>query len=128
ANAAIAHSTMNMAGMSQHMVVLPAGQGALPNVSVSISDSAFTPSSITIAPGTTVTWTNNGTRRHRVRDINHQYFDSSDLQPGKSFSYTFNNNGTCNYRDERDEFTGVVIVSGNPGSTPTSAPTGTRGS
>jgi plastocyanin len=94
---------------------------------ISITDSAFVPSSITVNPGTRVTWTNNGTQRHRVRDISHVLFDSDDLQPGQSFSYTFCNSGTYNYEDSRSGFTGVVIVSGStgtgtPGATGTTTP------
>src|SRR5688500_2769512 len=65
------------------------GNNPTNNVSISITDSSFNPSSVTVSPGTQVTWTNNGTRRHRVRDVDHNFFDSDDLEPGESFSYTF---------------------------------------
>jgi plastocyanin len=95
------------------------------NAAISITDSSFNPSSITVAPATRVTWTNNGTRRHRVRDINHVLFDSDDLQPGQSFSYVFCTPGTYEYEDARDGFRGVVIVSGTPPTgTVTAQPTG----
>ncbi len=50
-----------------------------PTAAVSITDSAFVPSTLTVSAGTQVTWTNDGTRRHRVRDVNHNLFDSDDL-------------------------------------------------
>jgi plastocyanin len=109
-----------------------AGHAPTADVSVSISDSSFNPATITIDPGTRVTWTNNGSNRHRVRDAGHNLFDSDDLNPGQSFSYIFNTPGTIQYLDERDGFTGTVIVSGTPpsttpGTTGTAQTTGTPG-
>lgn len=102
-----------------------AGHHSAANVAVSISDSSFNPSSVTINPGDSVTWTNNGTSRHRVRDTAHNLFDSDDLNPGQSFTFTFTNSGTVPYRDERNGFTGVVNVTGTPGPTGTAGATGT---
>ncbi len=104
-----------------------AGHQAASNVAVSISDSSFNPNPVTINPGDSITWTNNGTRRHRVRDAAHNLFDSSDLNPGQSFSFTFNQSGTIPYLDERDGFTGTINVTGTPGPTGTAGTTGTPG-
>ena len=46
---------------------------------ISILSNGFQPSSITVAAGTSVTWTNNAGDRARIRDINHVLFDSDDL-------------------------------------------------
>jgi plastocyanin len=42
------------------------GAGGLPGASISITDNAFTPASVTVTPGSAVTWTNNGGNQHTV--------------------------------------------------------------
>lgn len=42
------------------------GAGGLPGASISITDNVFTPGSVTVTPGSTVTWTNNGGNPHTV--------------------------------------------------------------
>jgi plastocyanin len=65
---------------------------------VAIARSGFVPERITITVGDTVTWTNNDTaRRSVVSDIG--LFASGILQPGQSFSFTFDRAGTFRYRD-----------------------------
>jgi plastocyanin len=107
-------------------------------VGVTIDESGFHPATVTICPGATVTWTNTGTGRHRVRDVEHNLFDSDDLYPGQSFSYVFAGPGSYPYEDTRSSARGLVVVSGTPGSatpaasgtpavTGTPAPTGTPG-
>ena len=54
----------------------------------------FNPTSLTINPGTRVTWTNVGNDRARVRDVAHVFLDSGDLDPGQTFSFTFCVSGT----------------------------------
>jgi len=50
-----------------------------------------------ITLGTTVTWTNNDTGMvHTVTAVDGS-FDSAILQPGQSFSYTFNDPGDFEY-------------------------------
>ena len=90
------------------------------NVGVAINDSGFTPATLTVDPGTRITWTNTGSSRHRVRDINHVLFDSGDLSSGQQFSYTFCVSGTYLYEDSRSSAQGTITVSGT-------AATGTPG-
>src|SRR4051794_4168179 len=71
------------------------------NVAITVNESGFNPASITVAAGTRVTWTNTGSQRHRIRDINHNLFDSDDIYNGQTFSYTFCNGGTFYYEDSR---------------------------
>jgi plastocyanin len=77
-------------------------------VSISISPGAFVPGDVTVNPGTQVTWTNNTGDRARVRDSQHNLFDSDDLNPGQSFSYTFVTPGVITVVEEREDFTGIV--------------------
>lgn len=63
---------------------------------VAISGFAFAPATITIAVGTTVTWTNNDSVAHTVSHRNN-LFDSGSLSKGSTFSYTFNQGGTFEY-------------------------------
>ena len=65
-------------------------------VGVSIVDFAFNPSDLTIAAGTTVTWTNNGTFQH-TSTSDAGLWDSGTLNTGQSFAYTFNTPGIYTY-------------------------------
>lgn len=62
--------------------------------SISIENFAFSPVSIKVKLGTTVTWTNNDSAPHQIKS---DTFNSDRLGNGQSFSYTFNNIGTFNY-------------------------------
>ena len=62
---------------------------------INIQSFAYTPSPVSINIGDTVTWTNHDGATHSTTDNNNAW--ASDLSPGNSFSYTFNNPGTYNY-------------------------------
>lgn len=65
---------------------------------VSINNFIFSPSSITVKKGTTVTWTNNDSVSHTVTEMDGQTgLDSGTLEHGKSYSFTFNSLGTFKY-------------------------------
>ena len=68
----------------------PAGQ------SVSISGFAFSPATLTVSVGTTVTWTNNDSTTHTVTSDSGA-FSSGNLANGKIYSYTFTTAGTYAY-------------------------------
>ncbi len=63
---------------------------------VSIANFAFSPDTLTVKAGTTVKWTNNDTTTHTVT-ADDTSFDSGNLDPGKSFSFTFKQAGTFSY-------------------------------
>lgn len=65
-------------------------------VSVAIKSSTFTPAIVEISKGTTVTWTNDDGVPHTVTSISGA-FDSGNLEPGKTYSYTFNQAGPFEY-------------------------------
>src|SRR4030042_449210 len=63
---------------------------------VSIQNMAFSPATLTVSAGTTVTWTNNDTTIHTVTS-NTGLFESVQMSKGSNFSYTFNHIGTFAY-------------------------------
>ena len=72
---------------------------ATPNsnkAAVTISGFAFSPQTLTVAKGTAITWTNKDSTTHTVTSDS-GIWDSGDLAPGKTFSYTFNQTGTFPY-------------------------------
>jgi plastocyanin len=72
---------------------------------------AFEPETLTVAPGTTVTWTNTGHNRHSVVSLENLFnshpectggpldpiADSKCMQVGESFQYTFTEPGLFSY-------------------------------
>jgi plastocyanin len=63
---------------------------------VEIKDFAFHPAQIEISTGTTVTWTNNDTVAHTATATDGT-FDSGILDPGASFTYTFDKPGSYDF-------------------------------
>ncbi|MDX1592450.1 MAG: plastocyanin/azurin family copper-binding protein [Balneolaceae bacterium] len=61
----------------------------------------FTPSNKEIERGTTITWKNESNEVHTVTSGSNRthdgLFDSGNISPGGTFSYTFSENGTFNY-------------------------------
>jgi LPXTG-motif cell wall-anchored protein len=64
--------------------------------SVTIADFQFTPSSISVNQGDTVTWTNNGPSAHSATAPDGS-FDTGIFPAGQSRSHTFNDAGTFSY-------------------------------
>ena len=65
-------------------------------VSVDIASFAFSQTSLTVSPGTTVVWTNKDSAPHTVTSDSGA-FDSGSLSQGQTFSKTFNDAGTFAY-------------------------------
>lgn len=65
--------------------------------SVSIKNFAYSPASMTVPVGTTVTWTNNDSVAHTVTSDSGKILDSGTIQPGQTFSFTFTKAGTYAY-------------------------------
>jgi plastocyanin len=77
---------------------------------VSISVSSYKPATITVAPGTTVTWTNNDPVVHTVTADDGSW-DSGNLSQGRTFSRTFDTAGTYTYHcTVHPWMVGTVIV------------------
>ncbi len=79
---------------------------------VSISGFAFSPASITVKAGTTVTWTNNDPFTHNVvGDSAPSGFGSSNFGNGQTYSFTFDTPGTYTYLCSiHPQMTGTVVV------------------
>jgi plastocyanin len=84
---------------------------------VAITDYQFTPPSITVKVGDTVTWTNNGPSKHTAT-ADDGSFDSGSLSAGQTFSHTFQTAGTFSYICTIHPFmkAQVVVQSGNSAS------------
>ena len=82
---------------------------AAPN-SVSIINMAFTPATITVTVGATVTWKNNDNMTHTVTADDNS-FDSGNIGTGSSFAKTFSTAGSFLYHCTiHPSMTGTVIV------------------
>ncbi len=78
-------------------------------------NTTFQPQEITVPAGTTVTWTNQDDVSHTVtsgpRDAPTNLFDSGDIAPGGTFSFTFTDPGTYEYHcSVHPGMDGTVIV------------------
>ncbi|WP_037570548.1 cupredoxin domain-containing protein [Phaeacidiphilus oryzae] len=111
----------------------PAAAGAAANssskhVQVAIKGYAFSPASLSVHVGDTVTWTNEDTAPHTVTTTSGpKQLSSPQLQKGQSWSYTFTTAGTYSYYcavhpDMKAKVT-VLPAAAQPSPTPTTAPT-----
>ncbi len=64
--------------------------------SVVIQDFAFSPATIVVRAGSTVTWTNQDVEQHTVTARDHS-FSSDAVESGKTFQWTFARAGTFEY-------------------------------
>lgn len=88
-----------------------------PAMAVSITTSgtfAFSPATITIKVGTTVTWTNTTSAPHTVTSDDGTTFDSGINTPiaanGGTFSFTFTKAGTFAYHCQIHPFMKAVVI------------------
>lgn len=87
----------------------PAGQSssapsdaptAIPSVAaptVAIVDNGFSPANLTVAAGTTVTWTNTGKRNHTVSTSDASFGSDGVMTSGATYEHTFATPGTFAY-------------------------------
>lgn len=104
--------------------------------SVTIADFDFTPATITVNQGDTVTWNNNGPTPHSAT-ANDGSFDTGILKKGQTSSHTFNQAGTFSYFCKPHPFMKATVVvqaaqsggggTGGSGSSDTSGSSGTSG-
>ena len=77
---------------------------------VDIGDSVFSPTTLSVSVGDTVTWRNADDRPHTVTS-NDGVFDSGNLDEGVGFSFTFSEPGTYTYRcDYHPEMQATIVV------------------
>lgn len=81
---------------------------------VRITATGFTPTSVSLAAGNAVKWTNRDTKNHQVV-ANNGAFASPIIAPGRSYTRVFNTSGTYRYHDGlHPSLTGRVVVTGPP--------------
>jgi plastocyanin len=77
---------------------------------IAIKNYTFVPPSVTVAAGTTVTWTNNDGFDHEITQ-NDAGFAGPDIKPGASFSHKYDKAGTYAYHcGIHNYMTGSVTV------------------
>jgi plastocyanin len=89
--------------------VSPAGAGGA-GAQVELSNFTFSPSSSTVKVGDKVTWTNKDSTTHTVT-ADDGSFDSGDLAPSATFSYTFSKAGSVPYHCKiHSSMKGTIVV------------------
>jgi len=83
-------STGNKTTQSTTSATTPGGSNVI------LSNFAFSPSTLTVAVGTTVTWTNKDASSHTVTSDT-GVFNSGGMSQNATYSYTFNTAGTFSY-------------------------------
>lgn len=77
---------------------------------VSMNDSMFTPESLTVKVGESVTWRNDGMTDHNIVSDD-DVFTTGVLAKGEEGSYTFTKEGTYSYHCSiHPEMTGTIVV------------------
>jgi plastocyanin len=69
---------------------------AIPSGAESLGNRAYSPDNLSVAVGSTVTWTNTDLVAH-TSTSDRSGWDSGTVQPGGRFSFTFQNAGTFAY-------------------------------
>jgi plastocyanin len=91
-----------------------AGPTLAASKTVNIYASGFSPTTVTITQGDTVTWVNRDSKDHQVLAAKGQ-FVSPILHHGSSYSFTFRAAGTYTYKDELyPKHTAKIVVKGLP--------------
>jgi amicyanin len=93
-------------------VILPSwAQNANKAIAISIDNFTFTPPTLTVKAGTTVTWTNRDDIPHGIASDNNAFTRSKALDTDDNFSFTFTTPGTYKYFCYvHPHMTGTVVV------------------
>jgi plastocyanin len=98
-------------GWAQNAPQPSAGAGA-----VSIDNFTFTPQTLTVKAGTTVTWTNRDDIPHGIASENNAFAKSKALDTDDRYSFTFTKPGTYKYFCYvHPHMTGTIVVETNNG-------------
>ena len=125
------YTTTNPATKAPGAAAPLAATGSAAAVSANIQNTSF-PATISVKPGTTVTWTNKDPFTHTVAADSGQAetFDSKTIAGGASFSMTFTKAGTFKYHcNIHSTMHGTVVVDAQATgvSTPDASKTGVPG-
>ncbi|HEX8919427.1 MAG TPA: cupredoxin domain-containing protein [Chloroflexota bacterium] len=102
--------------------ILPSGRASAQTSQVAIVNFSYQPTPLNVPAGTTVMWTNQDSVAHTVTADNGS-FNSSALNNGQSYSFTFTQAGTFTYHCAIHSYMqGTITVTGaaQPTATPTS--------
>ncbi|MGZ4335138.1 MAG: cupredoxin domain-containing protein [Gaiellaceae bacterium] len=103
---------LGLAAAAALTVAAPAG--AASTRTVNVYGSSFSPQTVTITAGDTITWVNRDNDTHQIY-ANQGQFVSPILRPGQRWSFTFRAAGTYHYKDElHPRIVGTVAVKGAP--------------
>ncbi|MFE7274912.1 plastocyanin/azurin family copper-binding protein [Streptomyces sp. NPDC057623] len=107
------------------LFVVPGGQAAAATYRVAMSGYAFSPATLTVTAGSTVTWTNQDTAPHDVKTTSGPAaIHSPMLNKGGSWSFTFTTPGTyAYYCTVHPNMTARIVVQPAPPATSAAAPT-----
>ncbi|MBV9174250.1 MAG: cupredoxin domain-containing protein [Chloroflexi bacterium] len=86
-------TTVSVGKAPRKIAIQPTQQSA----SVTIQKFAFSPASMTIHAGDSVTWTNNDAVAHTTTSDDKSSWDSKEIQPNTTFTHTFSQPGTYTY-------------------------------
>jgi plastocyanin len=107
---AIGIAAVALMGGGGRSLVASAGQPPASNVEVKIDNFSFGPATLTVAAGTTVTWTNRDDIPHTVVSDD-KVFKSKVMDTDEKFSFTFAKPGTYSYFcSVHPKMTGKVVV------------------
>ncbi len=102
----LAFSVLGVAGQPQGVTIIMGSSGG----GYYGTTYYFSPETVTVPVGTTVTWVNRTSVTHTVTSRT-GVFDSRDVQPGQEFKYTFTQAGTYDYYCRyHGGMTGRIIV------------------
>ena len=104
--------------------VLAAGVGPSraegPASAISIDNFSFTPATLTVKAGTTVTWTNKDDIPHGIASSNNAFKKSGALDTDDGYSFTFTTPGTYQYFCYlHPHMVGSIVVESTTGSNAT---------
>lgn len=98
ARRAVQGAVLAVAVLLGSLFVVPGGRASAATYRVAMSGYAFSPATLTVTTGSTVTWTNQDTAPHDVKTTSAPAaFHSPMLNKGGSWSFTFTTPGTYAY-------------------------------
>jgi plastocyanin len=98
------------------MAVLPSWAQDAPTSAVSIDNFTFTPQTLTVKAGTTVTWNNKDDIPHGIASDDNAFRRSKALDTDDKFAFTFTAPGTYKYFCYvHPHMTGTIVVQPNSG-------------
>ena len=92
----VAAAAALLATFAMHLSPAAAAANAGPSVKVAITKFEFSPRDITVAPGTTIVWTNRDEAPHTVTS-NDKSFASKGLDTDDTYEHTFTAEGDFTY-------------------------------